>query len=215
MCSPSILFPGNTFRRACPGSHRWWQWRDQCASSCRIPSLPNNPLRFLHRCALQVGVQEPSCRSSDAVEATELTVRFMICSSPSCTRPSGWSQSADRGSPFECAVASSSVVELEPGRKGAGPLGVGAEDLVVGPLGLQGAVEPFHLAVLPWAVWLDEVVCSSQLGDSSGHLGRSAVAEVVVGEHSLDTRNTLCSKVVGSSGEKARAGGPLLVGQDL
>ena len=41
---------------------------------------------------------------------------------PRCTRPSGWSQAADRWESSECAVASLSVVVLEPGRKGGGAL---------------------------------------------------------------------------------------------
>jgi hypothetical protein len=53
-------------------------------------------------------------------------------------------------------VASSSVVELEPGVKGSGAVIVGGEDLPVGPLGLEGAVEALDLAVLPGTVRPDE-----------------------------------------------------------
>src|SRR5665647_2235632 len=43
-----------------------------------------------------------------------------------------------------CGVASSSVVVLDPWPKCCGSFGVAGEDLPVGLLGLQGAVEPFH-----------------------------------------------------------------------
>ena len=56
------------------------------------------------------------------------------------------------GRASECAVAAFSVVVLEPGGKGGGAVVVAGEDLPVGPFGGQGAVEPFDLAVLPWAV---------------------------------------------------------------
>jgi hypothetical protein len=41
------------------------------------------------------------------------------------------------------------VVVLEPRCKGRGALGVGGEDTLIGPLGLQGVVEALYLAVLP------------------------------------------------------------------
>jgi hypothetical protein len=55
-------------------------------------------------------------------------------------------------------VAAPSVVVLQPGRKCRGAFGIADEDLSVGPLGLQGAVQALDLAVLPWAVWLDELL---------------------------------------------------------
>ena len=51
-------------------------------------------------------------------------------------------------------MAAASVVVVEPGCKRGGAFGVGGEDVPVGPLGLQGPVEAFDLAVLPWAVRL-------------------------------------------------------------
>src|SRR3954454_6710115 len=99
----------------------------------------------------------------------------------SCTRPSGWCQATDRGQPAECAVAASSVVVLDPGGKGGGALVVAGEDLAVGPLGDQGAVEPFDLAVLPGAVRLDELLPGPELG---AHAGQGVpVGEGVVGHH--------------------------------
>ena len=63
----------------------------------------------------------------------------------------------------ECAVASFSVVVLEPGCKGGGAFVVAGEDLPVGPLGGQGAVEALDLAVLPGAVGLDELLRGAEL----------------------------------------------------
>ena len=56
-------------------------------------------------------------------------------------------------------MASSSVVLVQPGRKGRRAVGVAGEDPPVGPLGGEGAVEPLHLPVLPGAVRPDELVC--------------------------------------------------------
>jgi hypothetical protein len=55
-------------------------------------------------------------------------------------------------------VASLVVVVLEPWRKRRGWLGVGAEDLPVGPFDLRGAVEALDLAFLPGAVRFDELL---------------------------------------------------------
>ena len=57
-----------------------------------------------------------------------------------CTRPSRWWQSADRRESSECAVASLSVVVIEPGGKCVGAGLVAGEDLPVGPFGGEGAV---------------------------------------------------------------------------
>lgn len=59
-------------------------------------------------------------------------------------------------------MASSSAVVLEPEHKGCGAVGVGCEDLSIDPLGLQGSIEPFNLAVLPGAVRADEYVPGPQ-----------------------------------------------------
>ena len=58
-------------------------------------------------------------------------------------RPSGWRQPADRRLASECAVT---------------------DHLSEGPLGLQGAVQSFDLAVLPWAVRFDELLTDAVLG---------------------------------------------------
>lgn len=59
--------------------------------------------------------------------------------------------------------ASPSVVMLEPRVKGGGAVSVGRE-WPVGPLGLQGAVEPLHLAVLSGEVRLDELLPDATCG---------------------------------------------------
>ncbi len=90
-----------------------------------------------------------------------------------------------------------SVVELEPGCKSVGAVGIGGEGSVVGPFGLQGAVESLHLAVLPRAVRLDEFVPGTQVANGQCHVGRSAVAEMVVCDYPFDARNPLGRKVSG------------------
>jgi hypothetical protein len=71
----------------------------------------------------------------------------------------GWWVAAER------AVASVGVVVLEPGGKGGFSLGVGGEDLPVGPFAGEGAVEAFDFAVLLWAVGPDEDVSGAEFGD--------------------------------------------------
>lgn len=60
-------------------------------------------------------------------------------------------------------MAAFSVVVLEPWGKGGGAGLVAGEGLAVGPLGRQGAVESFDLAVLPRAVGSDELLLRPQL----------------------------------------------------
>src|SRR4051812_15343742 len=71
---------------------------------------------------------------------------------PSCRGRTGCSrgEAADRWAASEGRVAAGSVVVLEPGVQGGGALVVGRPGGGVGPFGLQGAVEPFGLAVGPW-----------------------------------------------------------------
>lgn len=61
-------------------------------------------------------------------------------------------------------MASLSVVEVQPVVKCGGALVVAGVDLVVGPFGLQGAVEAFDFAVLPGAVRFDQDVFSAEGG---------------------------------------------------
>ena len=96
----------------------------------------------------------------------------------------------------ECAVASLSVVFGEPGGKCFGSLSVGVEDAAVGPLGLQGAVEAFDLAVLPGAVRFDELVPSPEGGYSRGEVVGAAVAEVVVGQDAFDVGDAVLGEVL-------------------
>src|SRR5262249_58031335 len=100
--------------------------------------------------------------------------------------PSGWWQAADRREASEGAVASPSVVVVEPWDKRGGSFVVGGEDVPVCPFGLQGSVEPFDFAVLPGAVRPDE-----HMGDRMGLEQRrkveaAGVAPVVVGHHGAD-----------------------------
>ena len=61
---------------------------------------------------------------------------------------------------------------LDPGSKGGGAFVVAGEDLPVGPFGLQGAVQPFHLSVLPGAVGLDEDLTGAQAGHGIDRIER-------------------------------------------
>jgi hypothetical protein len=102
---------------------------------------------------------------------------------------------------------------LDPGGKGGGAFVVAGEDLAVGPLGGQGAVESFDLAVLPGAVRLDDRLPGSARG---AHVAkRVPVGPGVVGHEPLDPVNAVGSEVGGSAGEEGRAGGAFLVGEDL
>ena len=58
-----------------------------------------------------------------------------------------------------------SVVVLEPGCKGGGAFVVVGEHVAVGPLGLQGSVEALDLAILPWAVRLDQEMRDVGVGE--------------------------------------------------
>lgn len=62
------------------------------------------------------------------------------------------------------AVAASSVVLLEPRRKGGAAVGVGGVGAAVSPLCCEGAVESFDFAVLPGAVGSDEFLRDAVLG---------------------------------------------------
>src|SRR3712207_9037762 len=94
-----------------------------------------------------------------------------MCSSQwsSCRDQTGCSrcESADRWVAAEGGVAAGSVVVGQPAVQGGGALVVGCPGGGVGPLGLQGAVEPFGLAVGPRAAGLDEPAGDAQLGADS------------------------------------------------
>jgi hypothetical protein len=92
---------------------------------------------------------------------------------------------------------------------------VAGEDLPVGPLGGQGAVESFDLAVLPGAVRLDELVRGTQGRHRSFDVGALSVAEVVVGDDPFDTGNAVAGEVFGGSQDESGAGGAFLVREDL
>jgi hypothetical protein len=94
-------------------------------------------------------------------------------------------------------MASLSVVVVDPGCKGCSLLGVTGEDLSVGPLGLQGAVEAFYLSVLPAAVRFDEHPADAQLG---AHLVQwVAVGPGVIGHDSLDVDDAVVAEIPGGA----------------
>src|SRR5690242_1284896 len=108
------------------------------------------------------------------------------------------------------AVASSSVVVLEPGGKGGGALGVGGVDASVGPLAGKGAVQALHLPVLPRAVRLDEYLFNAEVG---ADLAKGpAVGPGVVGHDPLDPGDAVGGEVGRGALEEGRAGDALLVG---
>jgi hypothetical protein len=112
-------------------------------------------------------------------------------------------------------VSASSVVELQPAGKRGGTVGVAEVDLPVSPFGLQCAVEPFDLAVLPGAVRLDELVLNAELGNCSLDGGGVAVGQGVVGDQPLNPGDLVGGEVGGSAEQEPRTGGAGLVGQDL
>lgn len=112
-------------------------------------------------------------------------------------------------------MASLSVVGLEPWRQSGGAFVVGVEHLVVGPFGLQGAVESLDLAVLPRAVRLDRDVGCLQLFEERSEGEASGVAPVVVGHDCLDSVDAMGGEHGNGPGEKRSARRGLFVGQDF
>ena len=76
-------------------------------------------------------------------------------------------------------MASSSVVVLEPGGKGVASGLVAGKGLPKGPVGLEGAVAAFDIAVLPGAVRSDEHLPSFQIGDDGSERGAVSAGGVV------------------------------------
>jgi hypothetical protein len=132
----------------------------------------------------------------------------------SCTRPSGWCQSADGRVASEGAVASVIVVVVEPGCKGVGPVVVAGEHARVGPLDLEGPVEAFDFAVLPGAVRSDEFVFDVVSGEQGGEGVGAGVAPVIVG-HDRGDGDAVEREAVEGAGEERGAGGGGFVGEDL
>ncbi len=110
-------------------------------------------------------------------------------------------------------MASSSVVVLEPGVKCCSAVIVRGEGLPVGPLGLQGSVEPLHLAVLPRAVRLDELLPDPVHAADAAE--RVSVRPRVVGDQPLDAGDAAGGEVRDGAFEECSAGRSLLVGKDL
>jgi hypothetical protein len=112
-------------------------------------------------------------------------------------------------------VSASSVVELQPGGKRGGTVGVAEEDLPVGPFDLQCAVEPLDFSVLPRAVRLDEPVLNAELGNRLLDGGGVPVGPGVVGDQPLKPGNPVGGEVGGNAEQEPRTGGADLVGEDL
>src|SRR3712207_8284752 len=113
-----------------------------------------------------------------------------MCSSQwsSCRDQTGCSrcESADRWAAAEGGVAAGSVVVGQPAVQGGGALVVAAPGGGIGPLGLQGAVEPLGLAVGPGPPGLDEPAGDAELGADGDPGPPDAVALGVVGQHPGD-----------------------------
>ena len=107
-------------------------------------------------------------------------------------------------------MASSSVVVLEPWVKGGGAVSVGREWLSVGPLGLQCAVEPLHLAVLPGAVRSDELLPDATCGADIAQ--RVPVRPGIVGDEPLDPGDAVGEEVIDRTLEGCGTGRALLIG---
>ena len=108
-------------------------------------------------------------------------------------------------------MTSSSVVVLEPRCKGRCAVSIAGEDLAVGPFGLQGPVEAFDLAVLPWAVRLDEHLTCIELGAYVAD--RPAVGPSVVGHDALNAGDPVGVEVGSGAAQELRAVGPFSSGK--
>src|SRR4051794_16028748 len=106
------------------------------------------------------------------------------------------------------------VVVVEPGGQEGGTVVVAGEDPGVGPLGTQGAVEAFDLAVDPGAVRANELLPGSDRGCGRGEVPGDPVVLGVVGDDPLDGDAVAGVEGCGA-GEEAGAGGALLVVEDL
>lgn len=103
---------------------------------------------------------------------------------------------------------------LKPGREGIVTGLVRQKRLPIGPVLLQGPVEPFGLAVLPGAVRPGlHVPRVEERQRVSERVGEDVVLGVV-GHHGAD-RNAMLGEERRRRGEERRAGGAFLVGQDL
>ncbi len=106
------------------------------------------------------------------------------------------------------------VVLHEPGGEGVAALLVAEERLPVGPLGLQRAVEPLHLAVGPGAVRLDEDGWDASVGQQRLPGGAVPVGERVVGQHALH-HDAVRGEERQRSGQERRAARRTLVVESL
>ncbi len=92
------------------------------------------------------------------------------------------------------------VVVVDPWCQSCAALVVAGEYLPVGPFGLEGPVEAFHFAVLPWAVRSDTHMVCVEAGKHSGEVAAFGVGPVVVGHHRFDLRDAVRGEELSGSG---------------
>ena len=110
-------------------------------------------------------------------------------------------------------MASFIVVELDPGGKGGGAFSVAGEDAAVGPFGGEGSVQSLDFAVLPGAVWLDELLPDAvRCADLAQ---RPAVGPGVIGDQSFDPGDAVRGEVGDRPLEERRAARSFLVVEGL
>jgi len=116
---------------------------------------------------------------------------------------------------LEGVVSPGVVVVVDPWCQSVGPVVVGSEDLLVGPLDLKGSVESFDLAVLPGAVGFDENVFRSQACDDRSDSVAVFVAPMVVGHDLFDLFDAVFSEEDCCALQEPGGGFAFLVVEDL
>jgi hypothetical protein len=107
---------------------------------------------------------------------------------------------------MECAVGTSVIVEGQPGLEGLAAFGVGRIGPPVGPLLLEGAVEPLHLAIGLRPIGPGALEADAQVGGGlQEHLG-VGVGLGVVGQHPLNGDPRPAKKLAASSRNRAAVG---------
>lgn len=109
----------------------------------------------------------------------------------------------------ECAVASSSVVVLEPRCKCCGAIRVRGVRTAVCPFGGESAIESFDFAVLPGTMRLDELLHNLVFGTHRAE--RVSICPRVVGHQSFDPIDAVHSEVGDSASEESRTCDTFLV----
>lgn len=112
-------------------------------------------------------------------------------------------------------VDSLSVAVLEPECKGCCSTSVAGEGLPVGPLGREGPVRPFVLAVLPGAVGLEELLPGPEIDDCGLERSSATIGEGVVRDDAFYLSDAVARGVFGCAGEEPGRGCAFLVRVDL